>query len=49
MGYCFIALADNNEPDGLKTIDLGAGHVNGAKSLCGRVITALKSQASLNE
>jgi hypothetical protein len=49
VGYRFIALADNNKPDGLKTIDLSAGHVNGAKSLCGRVITALKSRALLNE
>jgi hypothetical protein len=48
-GYRFIVLADNNEPDGLKTIDLGAGHASAAETLCGRVITALKSQALLNE
>ena len=34
---------------GLKTIDLGAGHSSGSETLCGRVITALKSQALLNE
>lgn len=34
---------------GLKTIDLGAGHSSGGETLCGRVITALKSQALLNE
>ena len=35
--------------DDLLVIDLGAGHSSGAETLCGRVITALKSQALLNE
>jgi len=35
--------------DGLRAIDLGAGHSSGGETLCGRVITALKSQALLNE
>jgi len=48
-GYRFVVIADNQEPDGLKTIDLGAGHSSGGETLCGRVITALKSQALLNE
>ena len=48
-GYRFVVIADNQEPDGLKTIDLGAGHSSGSETLCGRVITALKSQALLNE
>ncbi|MGH7407236.1 MAG: DUF499 domain-containing protein, partial [Candidatus Methylomirabilales bacterium] len=59
-GYRFVVLADSlrtagderqpgQEGDGLKTIDLGAGHASGAETLCGRVITALKSQALLNE
>jgi hypothetical protein len=48
-GYRFVVIADNKEPDGLKTIDLGAGHSSGSETLCGRVITALKSQALLNE
>jgi hypothetical protein len=48
-GYRFVVLADNQEPDGLKTIDLGAGHSSASETLCGRVITALKSQALLNE
>jgi hypothetical protein len=48
-GYRFVVIADNKEPDGLKTIDLGAGHSSGGETLCGRVITALKSQALLNE
>lgn len=48
-GYRFVLLADNHEPDGLKRIDLGAGHASSAETLCGRIITALKSQALLNE
>jgi hypothetical protein len=48
-GYRFAVITDNQEPDGLKTIDLGAGHSSSNETLCGRVITALKSQALLNE
>ena len=48
-GYRFVVIADNEEPEGLKAIDLGAGHSSGGETLCGRVITALKSQALLNE
>lgn len=48
-GYRFVVLADSKEPDGLKVIDLGAGHASSGGTLCGRVITALKSNALLNE
>lgn len=48
-GYRFVVLSDSGEPDGLKVIDLGAGHASANESLCGRIITALKSQALLNE
>ncbi len=48
-GYRYAVIADGKEPDGLKVIDLGAGHSSGSETLCGRVITALKSQALLNE
>jgi len=48
-GYRYAVIADSQEPDGLKAIDLGAGHSSGGETLCGRVITALKSQALLNE
>lgn len=48
-GYRFVVLADNKEPDGLKVIDLGAGHSSSGETLCGRIILALKSQALLNE
>ena len=48
-GYRFVVLADGREPDGLKTIDLGAGHASSGETLGMRVIMALKSQALLNE
>jgi len=48
-GYRFVVLADKEAPDGLKVVDLGAGHASGSDSLCGRVIAALKSEALLNE
>jgi hypothetical protein len=48
-GYRYVVISDNKEPDGLKTIDLGAGHAGGSETLCGRVIAAMKSQALLNE
>lgn len=48
-GYRFVVLSDSSEPEGLKVIDLGAGHASAGESLCGRIITALKSQALLNE
>ena len=47
--YRFVVIADGAEPDGLKGIDLGAGHSSSSESLCGRVISALKSSALLNE
>jgi len=48
-GYRYVVIADNQEANGLKVIDLGAGHASGAETLCGRIIAALKSQALLNE
>lgn len=47
--YRFVVIADSQEADGLKVIDLGAGHSSSGETLCGRVLTALKSQALLNE
>jgi hypothetical protein len=47
--YRYVVIADNKEPDGVKVIDLGAGHSSSGESLCGRVIAALKSEALLNE
>ena len=48
-GYRFAVVADAKEADGLKVIDLGAGHSSSGETLCGRVIGALKSEALLNE
>ena len=47
--YRFVVIADASMPDGLASIDLGAGHSSSSESLCGRVISALKSSAMLNE
>ncbi|HWP36308.1 MAG TPA: hypothetical protein VNL18_02025 [Gemmatimonadales bacterium] len=48
-GYRYAVVFDRSEPDGLKVIDLGAGHSSGGETLCGRVLAALKSQGLLNE
>src|SRR5216683_2368662 len=48
-GYRFAIVADVQETDGLKVIDLGAGHSSSGETLCGRVIGALKAEALLNE
>jgi hypothetical protein len=48
-GYRFAVVADGQEADGLQVIDLGAGHSSSGETLCGRVISALKSGALLNE
>ena len=42
-------LVDHREPEGLKIIDLGAGHASSGDSLCGRVLAALKSEGLLND
>jgi hypothetical protein len=47
--YRFAVLADTEEPDGLKVIDMGAGHSSSGQTLCRRVLAALKSEALLNE
>ncbi|MEA3245622.1 MAG: DUF499 domain-containing protein [Gemmatimonadota bacterium] len=47
--YRYAVIADAQEPDGLKVIDLGAGHSSSGETLCGRVIAALKAEALLNE
>lgn len=48
-GYRYAVIADHHEPDGLKPIDLGAGHSSSSETLCGRILAALKSAALLNE
>ena len=48
-GYRFVALADAQSTDGLRVIDLGAGHASASETLCGRIVAALKAEAVLNE
>ena len=48
-GYRYAVLESDQERDGVRAIDLGAGHSSSGETLCGRVITALKSDALLNE
>jgi len=47
--YRYALVADGEATGGLKVIDLGAGHSSSGETLCGRVISALKSEALLNE
>lgn len=48
-GYRFIVIYDKGEKDGLRVIDLGAGHASSGETLTGRVLTALKAHGLLNE
>ena len=48
-GYRFVVLSDAKAANGLKVIDLGAGHASANETLSGHIITALKSEALLNE
>ncbi|MGH7466993.1 MAG: DUF499 domain-containing protein [Longimicrobiales bacterium] len=45
--YRYIALRDAAEPDGLKVIDLGAGHASAGESLVGRILQALRTNSLL--
>jgi hypothetical protein len=47
--YRFIAIADASEPEGVRVIDLGAGHASAGTTLTGRVIEMLKAESLLNE
>ncbi len=47
--YRFVALSDTQKQHGLNVIDLGAGHASASETLCGRIVSALKSEAMLNE
>ena len=47
--YRFVTLFDNSAEAGLRTIDLGAGHSSGSQTLCGRITSAMKAEALLNE
>ncbi len=47
--YRYVAFSDNSEPDGLKVLDLGAGHASSGETLVGRVLVALKTSSLLND
>ena len=46
-GYRFVAPSDAHADSGIKSIDLGAGHSSASETLCGRVITALRTETLL--
>ena len=48
-GYRYAVLVDPRDPDGFRTIDLGAGHSSARDTLCGRVVAALKTESLLND
>jgi hypothetical protein len=48
-GYRFVILSDAKSANGLKVIDLGAGHASSNETLSGHVLGALKTEALLNE
>ncbi len=48
-GYRYAIIHDPAGDAGLNAIDLGAGHASSGETLCGRVISALKSAALLSE
>jgi hypothetical protein len=47
--YRFVVVMDSRESDGLKVIDIGAGHASSGETLCGRVLATLKSDGLLSE
>ncbi len=47
--YRFMVIADPSQPDGIKAIDLGAGHSSAGQSMTERIIATLKSEGLLNE
>ncbi|MFY9341626.1 MAG: DUF499 domain-containing protein [Planctomycetota bacterium] len=47
--YRYVVVADRDQPDGIKALDIGAGHASGSETLCGRVLAQLKSEGLLEE
>jgi hypothetical protein len=47
--YRYAVIADAQGAEGLREIDLGAGHASAAASLSARVVAALKAEGLLNE
>ena len=48
-GYRFVILSDAKSTNGLKVIDLGAGHASANETWSGHILAALKTEALLNE
>ena len=48
-GYRHLALSDPRAENGLRLVDMGAGHASASESLQGRIVTLLKADALLNE
>jgi hypothetical protein len=48
-GYRYVILSDAQSANGLKVIDLGAGHASANETLSGHILAALKTEALLNE
>ncbi len=47
--YRYMVFADQQEADGLRVVDLGAGHASSGETLTGRLLATLKSAGLLNE
>lgn len=47
--YRYLLLADRQEPDGVRVIDLGVGHSSSRETLAGRALAALMSQGLLED
>jgi hypothetical protein len=47
--YRYAVIADSKGAEGLREIDLGAGHASASASLSARVVAALKAEGLLNE
>ena len=47
--YRLVAIVDAKAENGIRVIDLGAGHASASETLCARIVTALKTEALLNE
>src|ERR1051326_6074134 len=48
-GYRFVAVSDTKSANGLKVIDLGAGHASASETLSARILGALRTEALLND
>lgn len=47
--YRWVLLADREQPDGLNTVDLSAGHASHSEPITARIVAALRTENLLNE